>query len=104
TTGVKLSPTPNFLNVIVVWQLRPFESQVEPVGIGNSPPARKFALSPEIAVRFGSARVRMTPARSIARNVAFTDLKEPAMALPSTSGCPSAVKGLELLKLSTELP
>ena len=31
---------------------------------------QKFALSPEIAVRFGSASVRMTPARSIARSVA----------------------------------
>ena len=33
----------------------------------------KLADSPEIAVRFGSARVRTTPALSIARNVACTD-------------------------------
>src|SRR5262249_43788285 len=31
---------------------------------GNSPPARNLALSPEMAVRVGSARVRMRPSRS----------------------------------------
>ena len=44
-----------------------------PVGIGNSPPAMNVADSPEIAVRFGSASVRTTPALSIARIVAVTD-------------------------------
>ena len=72
TTGVKFRPTPNFLNWIWVWQFRVVGSQVKPAGIGNSPPARKFAVSPEIAVRFGSASVRITPARSIARSVAVT--------------------------------
>ena len=72
TTGVKFRPTPNFLNWIWVWQFRVVGSQVKPEGIGNSPPARKFAVSPEIAVRFGSANVRITPARSIARSVAVT--------------------------------
>ena len=46
----------------------------------------------------------MTPARSIARNVAVTPLNEPVSAFPSTSGWPSAVNGLALLKLITELP
>ena len=41
-----------------------------PAGIGNSPPEMKVADSPEIAVRFGSASVRTTPAVSIARMVA----------------------------------
>ena len=45
-------------------------SHDSPLGIGNSPPATKLAVSPEIAVRFGSASVRITPARSIARSVA----------------------------------
>ena len=40
-----------------------------------------MADSPEIAVRFGSASVRTTPARSIARKVALTDLNVPVIAL-----------------------
>lgn len=81
TTGVKLRPTPNFLNCTEVWQLRVVGSQVKPPGTGNSPPARKFALSPEIAVSVGSASVRITPARSMARSVAWTDLNEPVSAV-----------------------
>ena len=74
TTGVKFRLTPNFLNSICGWQIGGdlVVSQDSPLGIGNSPPARKVAVSPEIAVRFGSASVRMTPARSIARSVAVT--------------------------------
>src|SRR6201995_1595309 len=93
TTGVKLSEMPNFLNWIegahcptapaaVVWQ-------VTPVGIGNSPPAMKVADSPEMAVRFGSASVRVTPALSMARKVADTDGLVPndvVRALLETSG------------------
>ena len=48
---------------IVVWQ-------VTPVGNGNSPPTMKVADSPEMAVRLGSASVRITPALSMARRVA----------------------------------
>src|ERR1700755_2970264 len=113
TTGVKLSEIPNFLKemegahcptapAVVVWQ-------VTPVGIGNSPPAMNVADSPEIAVRFGSARVRTTPALSIARRVAVTwgtPLRtDPAWKpLSGTSGRPSAVKGAELLKFTTAVP
>src|ERR1700737_2442274 len=39
--------------------------------MGNSPPAMKLALSPEIAVSVGSARVRIAPACSIALTVAL---------------------------------
>src|SRR6201996_2385284 len=110
TTGVKLSEMPNFLKAIdgahcptapagLVWQ-------VTPVGNGNSPPTMKVADSPEIAVRLGSARVRTTPALSIARKVAVT-VGKPALLtadetseLPATSGCPVAVNGLALLKLT----
>ena len=47
--------------------------------------------SPEIAVRFGSASVRTTPALSIARMVAVTDgtplvQSRPVKPLPATSG------------------
>src|SRR6202012_3516760 len=109
TTGVKLSEMPNFLNSIegahcptepeaCVWQ-------VTPVGIGNSPPAMKVADSPEIAVRFGSASVRITPALSIARMVAFTvgrplRTDEADTPLVETSGAPFAVNGLLLLKFT----
>src|SRR4051812_36324242 len=75
TTGVNVRLTPNFLKSMVGWQTGgDFDvSHDRPAGIGNSPPARNEAVSPEIAVRFGSASVRMTPARSIARNVVVSD-------------------------------
>src|SRR5205823_6316299 len=98
-TGVNASATPNFLYSTDVWQLRPSESQVMPPNTGNSPPARKLALSPEIAVRLGSASVRSTPARSIARNVAWTDLKLPVRDV-LLSGCPKALNGLSVLKFT----
>ena len=56
-------------------------SQDSPLGIGNSPPAMKVAVSPEIAVRFGSASVRSTPARSIARSVAVMFFQVPPKAV-----------------------
>src|SRR5882724_7949432 len=114
TTGVKLSEIPNFLKATdgahcptepaaVVWQ-------VTPVEIGNSPPEMNVADSPEIAVRFGSASVRTTPAFSIARSVAVTDGR-PALfnaaavkLLPATSGPLLAVNGLELLKFTAAVP
>src|SRR6185437_828656 len=111
TTGVKLSEMPNFLKATEGehWPTAPDACvwQVTPVGTGNSPPAMKVADSPEMAVRFGSARVRTTPALSIARKVAETEGLEPnavASELPETSGWPFAVNGLELLKVTTALP
>ena len=59
---------PNFLN----------STEIVPscwaIGIGNSPPARKFAVSPEIAVRFGSAKVCSRPSSSSARSTLWTRL------------------------------
>ena len=74
TVGVKASPTPYFLNSI------PMLPRFEETGIGNSPPARKLAVSPESAVRFGSARRRTTPRSSSAcsRPSACTPLAEHA--------------------------
>src|SRR6185369_2594057 len=74
TMGVNTRLTPNFLNVICGWQTggERVVSHDSPFGIGNSPPATNVAVSPEIAVRLGSASVRITPARSIARRVAVT--------------------------------
>src|ERR1700739_1314873 len=100
TTGVKLSEMPNFLK-LTVWTHCPIAPdvvvwQVTPVGIGNSPPEIKVADSPEIAVKFGSARVCTRPALSIARNVAWTEGVEPNPAvtlLLLTRGAPFAVNG-----------
>ena len=67
----------------------------------------KVADSPEIAVRFGSANVRTTPALSIARSVAVTEGVAPndvARLLPGTSGPLFAVNGVELLKFTTAVP
>ena len=52
TTGVKFRRMPNSRNSKMVW---PFSSR--PDGNGNSPPDRNEAVSPEIAVSVGSARV-----------------------------------------------
>ena len=75
--------------------------------MGNSPPEMNVADSPEIAVRLGSARVRTTPALSIARSVAWTDGIEPndvASPLPGTSGPLLAVNGLLLLNFTIVVP
>ena len=60
-----------------------------------------------MAVRLGSASVFTTPALSIARSVAVTDgvaPNFPITELPATSGALFAVKGLLLLKLTTDVP
>src|SRR5471030_3172296 len=117
TTGVKLSEMPNFLKLIWVLQTWVTGSQEYPAGTGNSPPAMNVADSPEIAVRFGSASVRITPALSIARIVADTDgtvtgtpltsrvdtPAETAVELPASER-PSAVKGLLLSKVTAAMP
>src|SRR6202030_2384977 len=111
TTGVKLSEIPNFLK-LTVWTHCPMAPdvvvwQVTPVGIGNSPPEINVADSPEIAVRFGSASVRTTPALSIARSVACTDGVEPndvVRLLVGTRGALFAVNGLLLLNFTTAVP
>src|SRR4029077_10211722 len=111
TTGVKLREMPNFLK-LTVWTHCPIVPvvdvwQVTPVGIGNSPPEINVADSPEIAVRLGSARVRTTPALSIARSVAVMDgiaPNDPVRALVPTSGALFAVNGLLLLNLTTAVP
>ena len=58
TVGTTARLTPNCLNstVIVVVPLLVLPA----IGIGNSPPARKLAVSPDCAVRFGSARMVMS--------------------------------------------
>src|SRR5215831_20544581 len=52
TTGVNTRLTPNFLKSTCAWQTGGdfVVSHDIPLGIGNSPPATKLAVSPEIAV------------------------------------------------------
>src|SRR5207248_3224137 len=40
-------------------------------GIGNSPPARKLAGCPDVAVKFGSARMVSSPSEARASSVAL---------------------------------
>src|SRR4029079_19622305 len=105
TTGVNTRLTPNFLNEICDWQTGGdfVVSHESPLGIGNSPPAMNVAVSPEIAVRVGWARVRITPARSIARSVAVTFWNAPVMA-ELVSACPLWENGFVVLKFTTAVP
>ena len=66
----------------------------------------KVADLPEIAVRLGSASVRMTPALSIARSVAWTDGVAPKMCegVVGDDGALWAVNGLALLNFTTAVP
>ena len=59
TVGTKANSTPNFLYSIVTVGA-PLDV-VLGTGMGYSPPARKRAVSPESAVRFGSASRRIRP-------------------------------------------
>ena len=63
----------------------------------------KVADSPEMAVRFGSASVRTTPALSIARIVAVTDAEILNDAVDrrwcATSGRPYAVNGIAVVEI-----
>src|SRR6185312_4855185 len=90
-----------------IWQV-PLWSQLWPPGTGNSPPARNFADSPEIAVRFGSASVRITPDCSIARSVALMVPPEGSLKVGERLEFEidwfCTVNGLSELKFSTVLP
>src|SRR5882757_196621 len=77
TVGVKARLTPKLLNSTVIVG-NPLVAAEEPeIGTGNSPPARKLAVWPDIAVRFGSARLVMNPSCSSAEIIALVDPKHP---------------------------
>ena len=63
----------------------------------------KVAVSPEIAVKFGSAKVLITPARSMARKV-VVDAGKLARQKGVGRGPPLAEKGLVVLKFTTAVP
>src|SRR6185436_3937293 len=56
--GLKFKRTPYSLNTTLIELPPPL---LWTTGIGNSPPARKLAVWPFIAIRFGSARARKAP-------------------------------------------
>ena len=68
TVGVNASEMPNSLNSTVIAASPAAEAPLCATSIGNSPPARKLAVSPDRAMRFGSARVLATPLVSSASN------------------------------------
>ena len=70
TVGVKSSDTPNGLNSTVI---APVDEPACATGIGISPPARKLAVSPDIAVRFGSASIVIKPSWSSASSTTSID-------------------------------
>ena len=86
TVGTNTSFTPYCLNLIVT---SPFCC---PTGMGNSPPARKLAGWPLIAVRFGSARMR---ARFSCTSAEITPSKLPPLqaTLNSAPAAQTAVAG-----------
>src|SRR4030043_1502035 len=59
TVGEKLSPTPKGLYSIVI--VTPPAPEDWGTGIGNSPPARKFAVFPLNVMRVGSAKTFSKP-------------------------------------------
>ncbi len=84
TVGVKSSDTPNGLNSTVI---APVDEPACATGIGISPPARKLAVSPDIAVRFGSASIVIKPSWSSASSTTSID-QRPARNPPSTENAP----------------
>ena len=70
TVGTTARLTPNCLNSTVIVG-DPLLLLAE-IGTGNSPPARKLAVSPDCAVRFGSARIVMSWSAASASTMPFT--------------------------------
>ena len=68
TVGTNVNCTPKGLNSVVMIGTPPAPLDCA-VGTGNSPPARKEAVSPESATKSGSARRRMRPLVSSAVRV-----------------------------------
>ena len=73
TVGVNARLTPNGLNsTVMLLEALPPPPPPWLTGIGNSPPARKLAVSPDSATSVGSASVVITPLVSSASSVALT--------------------------------
>ena len=82
TTGVKASCTPKRLKATLAVPVL----ASTPVMKGTSPPARKSAVSPETAVRVGSASVRIMLVSSSARMVAWMSKSPEVNEIPTFPG------------------
>ncbi len=69
TVGVKARLTPNGFHSTVIALLLDLPLPLCTIGTGNSPPARKLAVSPDSATRVGSASVVIAPFFSSASRV-----------------------------------
>src|SRR6185503_9551469 len=96
--GVQSSETPNFLNSTVIVGVEPAVDAAAPaIGTGNSPPARKLAGWPLVAVRFGSARTVTNPSCASAETVAAVSQVAPPKRTPSEAGTlPATAVGLKV--------
>src|SRR5438132_1421688 len=97
TVGVNARLTPKLLNSTEMVG-NPLVTFDEPeIGTGNSPPARKLAVWPDIAVKFGCARLVMNPSCSRAAIVAWAPGTLPTVRKLVAS--PITVTGLLVMKL-----
>src|SRR5258708_6074385 len=102
TVGVKARLTPKLLNSTVIVG-KPLVAAEEPeIGTGNSPPARKLAVWPDIAVRFGSARTVMNPSSVRALMVAFQFVPIMLPARMKLAASPAIDTGLNVWKARFE--
>ena len=88
TLGVKARPTPYCLYSMVT------EPSACEIGTGNSPPARKLAVSPESAVRFGSARIVTRPSLAARSSAPMRSRPNSLPAAPSVVAPARPVKPL----------
>src|SRR6266478_2389345 len=100
TVGVKARLTPKLLNSTEIVGKPPVDAEEPEIGTGNSPPARKLAVWPDIAVRFGWARLVMNPSRSRALRVAWAPGTLPTSSVLVVSA--AIVTGLVVKKLREE--
>ncbi len=98
TVGVKARLTPNSLNSTVV---TPSSCST---GTGNSPPARNFAVSPDSAIRFGSASVLTKPFCSSVWNVVDRSGLPPVSRLPMAKGIGEIGRPDEVIRLNARSP
>src|SRR5207253_6123290 len=95
--GVKERLTPKVLNSTVIVGKPPVAAEEPLIGTGNCPPAVKLAVWPDIAVRFGSARLVMNPSSVRAWIVAMAPVPCPARRKLAVS--PAIDTGLKVAKL-----
>src|SRR5262249_23198610 len=104
TVGTNARLTPNFLNSTVGVTPAPVVVETA-IGTGNSPPAKKLAVSPESATRLGSARRRTSPFVSSALTI--TSIFVPSwirLANTTPNGSPVLVLRMAPADFMTDIP